>query len=251
VGLLFIVKCKDSLEFFANRFKAIAEGDVGLEAEACLKPFSFADFFKDTPWLNIPADRQAIFIPPLYPRVGLLGGSSDGAPKVSKLQALAAARKKKAQEQKSSYITGVEKPMAGLNINDDSQAGNGPSSNESAPAQKPTSRGFPLRKRKDSNPHEKTAKAPPTEWEPEQNIPESFDIEPLDQATPSAFASTMFSNPSQPPTSQHPSSIFTLPYSATTAQITTDPFAGPSPDDVVIAAQSKGSTNSASSKLKK
>jgi len=233
------------------RFKDVIERNTELRLEICSRPFSFADFFKDTPWFNIPTDRQAILIPPSYPRGGLLGGSSDGAPKVSKLQALAAARKKKAQEQRSSDSTGVEKPMASMNIKDNSQTGHLPASKESTHVQKPASRGFPLRKRKDSNPHEKTPKAPPTEREPDQDNPESLDIEPLDQATPSAFASTMFSNPSQPPTSQHPSSIFTLPYSATAAPTTTDPFAGPSPDDVVIAAQSKGSTNSASSKLKK
>ena len=59
--------------------------------------FSVADFFSDSPWLNIPDDRRGeILIEPLYPRCGLLGGASkpDGAPK-SKLAALAAARKKK------------------------------------------------------------------------------------------------------------------------------------------------------------
>jgi len=197
----------------------------------CSKPFSFADFFKDSPWLNIPMDRQAIFIAPLYPRGGLLGGSSDGAPKMSKLQALAAARKKKAQEQKANEGTGVEKPMAGLTLSE-GRMGN------DADVPKPASRSFPLRKRKDSNPHEKVPKASPVETE--QNDPDTqMDITPLDQAEPSAFADTMFSKP----TRQHPSNLFTLPYVATTAATqTADPFAGPSPDDIVIAAQSKGST---------
>jgi len=197
----------------------------------CSKPFSFADFFKDSPWLNIPMDRQAIFIAPLYPRGGLLGGSSDGAPKMSKLQALAAARKKKAQDQKANEGTGVEKPMASLTLNE-GRMGNG------GDAPKPASRSFPLRKRKDSNPHEKVPKASPVETE--QNDPDTqMDITPLDQAEPSAFANTMFSKPPR----QHPSNLFTLPYVATTAATqTADPFAGPSPDDIVIAAQSKGST---------
>jgi elongation factor 1 alpha-like protein len=198
----------------------------------CSKPFSFADFFKDSPWLNIPMDRQAIFIAPLYPRGGLLGGSSDGAPKMSKLQALAAARKKKAQEQKANEGTGVEKPMAGLTLNE-GRMGNG------GDAPKPSSRSFPLRKRKDSNPHEKVPKASPVGQE--QSDPDTqMDITPLDQAESSAFANTMFSSPTRP----HPSNLFTLPYVATTAAQTqtADPFAGPSPDDIVIAAQSKGST---------
>src|ERR1700709_1407075 len=125
----------------------------------CSKPFSFAEFFKDSPWLNIPPERQTIFLAPLYPRGGLLGGSSDGTPKMSKLQALAAARKKKAQEQKTSRGLGVEKPMASLSLNEeeDNVSTEGP-----APRQ---SRGFPLRKRKDSNPHEKLLKARPIEKE--------------------------------------------------------------------------------------
>ena len=71
---------------------------------------------------------------------------------------------------------------------------------------------------------------------------------PLDQAEPSAFANTMFSTPSKP--FQQSDSVFTLPYNATPIA-NNDPFAGPSPDDVVMAAQSKGSTISASSRPKK
>jgi elongation factor 1 alpha-like protein len=187
------------------------------------------------PWLNIPLDRQASFIAPLYPRGGLLGGSADGAPKMSKLQALAAARKKKAQEQKSGGSTGVEAPMAKLTLEQSK-------STEQKPA---PSRGFPQRKRKDSSPHEKA----PTPIERESSKEESQDIPmetpPLDQAEPSAFANTMFSTPSK--SSKQPDSFFTLPYNAAPTA-NTDPFAGPSPDDVVMAAQSKGSTISASKK---
>ena len=63
----------------------------------CSVHFSITDFFSDCPWLDVPKDRLGeILVEPLYPRGGLLGGSSkpDGAPK-SKLAALAAARKKK------------------------------------------------------------------------------------------------------------------------------------------------------------
>lgn len=97
-----------------------------------------------------------------------------------------------------------------------------------------------MRKRKDSNPHEKASKAPPIEKPVEVDV-EAMDIEPLDQAEPSAFANTMFSNTSPPAPAQ--ASLFSLPYAANVTSIVTNPFAGPSPDDVVIAAQSKGSTN--------
>lgn len=142
---------------------------------------------------------------------------------MSKLQALAAARKKKTQEKSD---TGVEKPMAGLNINEDTE--------------KPASRGFPLRKRKDSNEHQKVPKASPLPKEPEPSTPPPE--EPPQQAEPSAFANTMFSSPSQPPR-QPSENVFTLPYTASSsaAASAANPFLGPSPDDIVIAAQSKGS----------
>lgn len=67
----------------------------------CATPFTAKEFFRDCPWLRIPADREAeILIEPLYPRLGLLGGSSsagDGG-KMSKLAALAAKRRQKENE---------------------------------------------------------------------------------------------------------------------------------------------------------
>jgi elongation factor 1 alpha-like protein len=60
------------------------------------------DFFSDTPWLQVPEERKAeIHVEPQHPDLGtgLLGGASDSAgPKVSKLAALAAARRKKENE---------------------------------------------------------------------------------------------------------------------------------------------------------
>jgi elongation factor 1 alpha-like protein len=206
-------------------------GEIG----SCKRPFSFAEFFKDTPWLSIPADREAVLIAPLYPRGGLLGGASDGVPKMSKLQALAAARKKKAQDEKSGGGSVVERPMAVLNIGSDEKP-------TETVAPKPGLRSFPIRKRKDSNPHEKSP-TKPQHIDRSLEIPsESEPVPALDQAPPSAFASTMFSSTFQP--QRQPENLFTLPYTATVSSPVADPFAGPSPDDVVIAAQSKGSTNS-------
>ncbi|KAG4436574.1 hypothetical protein IFR05_007928 [Cadophora sp. M221] len=208
----------------------------------CSKPFSYADFFKDMPWLDIPQDRQALFIAPLYPRGGLLGGSSDGGPKISKLQALAASRKKKAQEQKSGGNSGVEKPMENLTLNSSSGKEKGPSS-----PTKSISRGFPIRKRKDSNEHEKAVKPTHVERQPEPTLDAEMEETALDQAEPSAFANTMFScsSPTTATSRPYPSNFFSLPYSNTAAPPTTaDPFAGPSPDDVVIAAQSKAKGSS-------
>lgn len=220
--------------------EVLQEGAEGWLAElpTCATPFSVRDFFRDMPWLNVPLERQTVFVEPLYPRGGLLGGSSDGAPKMSKLQALAAARKKKAQEQKSGS-SGMEKPMSELSINGTSKDED---STETTPR---ASRGFPIRKRKDSAPHEKQPKiSSPRKDVPKDGPDTQMDAEPFDQAEPSAFASTMFSSPL---TSAPSANLFTLPYTAT-ATTAADPFAGPSPDDVVIAAQSKGPTISGSSK---
>ena len=218
---------------------------------ACSKSFSSTDFFKDTPWLNVPAYRQTVFIAPLYPCGGLLGGSSSGVPKMSKLQALAAARKKKAQEQKSGASSEADKPMAQLSLShDDEQRGSvTPSKSKSTestietPKQGP--RYFRLKKRKNSDPHEMASKTPPAETHQEQeNLEMDMDSLFVDQARPSAFANTMFGSADEFPARQRPSTLFTIPYVAT-ASASADAFAGPSPDDVVISAQSKGSTSSA------
>lgn len=67
-------------------------------------------FFDDTPWLRVPLCRQGTVREiPCHPRGGLLGGSSTlGKGKVSKLQALAAARKKKEAERISQSSEGSE-----------------------------------------------------------------------------------------------------------------------------------------------
>lgn len=67
----------------------------------CTGSITAKDFFHDCPWLKIPHERRGeILIEPLYPQGRLLGGSSSsGEPKVSKLAALAAARRKKENEQ--------------------------------------------------------------------------------------------------------------------------------------------------------
>jgi elongation factor 1 alpha-like protein len=69
------------------------------------KHFSATDFFCDSPWLNIPSSRKAdILVEPLYPRLGLLGGAPETAGKISKLAALAAARKKEVERNDTEKI---------------------------------------------------------------------------------------------------------------------------------------------------
>lgn len=69
--------------------------DISCPSPGCDGTFSVGGYFKDAPWLNIPEDRRGeILIEPLYPPGRLLGGSPSQG-KVSKIAALAAARKKK------------------------------------------------------------------------------------------------------------------------------------------------------------
>jgi len=201
------------------------------------------DFFFDMPWGRVPPHLQTAFIKPPS-RGGLLGGSGESAPKMSKLQALAAARKKKAQEQKSNGDAGVEKPMAELSINEKTAPPPKLSETEST---KPSSRSFPLRKRKDSNPHEKIEKPPAIEDENKMVEEEVALLEP-DHVEPSAFASTMFGRTNSPQ-KKKPAPVFSMPYNMATSTLQTDPFSGPSPDDVVLAAQSQSKgVNSSSAK---
>lgn len=217
--------------------------------QVCATPFSASEFFKDMPWLNVSHERQATFIPPEYPKGGLLGGSSNDAPKMSKLQALAAARKKKAQEQKGAALE-VEKPMANLSlgpVEEQKPDAAVKRTAESADGLTPKQRGFPLRKRKDSNPHEKVSKQQPSSRDVVVSENSRLDASSVYQAPPSAFASTMFQT-AEPRPGPPLDNKFTMPYISNPIAMPANPFAGPSPDDVVMAAQSKGSTHSAKSK---
>lgn len=194
-----------------------------------LKTSSYRYFFIKMPWLNIPQKDQTTFIAPSVPRCGLLGGSSSsGPPKISKLQALAATRKKMLEQQKSKTGMSSEDPLALLNSSQCIQAGATENSSNRI-----TPRSFPIRKRRVSNPIDPNLN-------PTQKIVSKLEENSVEEnnlsvrANPSAFASTMFSSiPSENPR-QH----FIIP--CPTNISLTDPFVDPSPDDVVLAAQSKG-----------
>ncbi|KAL4943711.1 hypothetical protein BDV06DRAFT_210829 [Aspergillus oleicola] len=224
--------------------------------------FSAAEFFRDSPWLNIPAHRKAdILVEPLYPRIGLRGGAPEnGGGKMSKLAALAAARKKK----------GGEKAPA-------------PSSAGATDATQPsTGEGAPLSLRerlassgKSAKPSERTPsvqclgksrfgqsqspeKPPPEQKTPDApNVPATTGLEDAIKdvqieeekekpatnirATPSTFAVTMVGDDTRPKMTE-PSHLYTntLDLIKIYGQDLAEPFdfAGPSPDDVVLNAQS-------------
>jgi hypothetical protein len=185
-------------------------------------PLSMKEFFADTPWLQVPPERLTeITMEPRYPELGtgLLGGASD-APggKVSKLAALAAARRKRENTPvQSGALTGLaalRKPR------DDSRK---------APAEKPKqkdeltskveakpqpsapSKGLkldlPIRKKRNAEAaaceeiNDTTQPAKSTPVSPNQEIPDGIPepkrprYRPSEyQSKPSGFASTMFGN---------------------------------------------------------
>ncbi|KAI1000570.1 HBS1-like protein [Podosphaera aphanis] len=212
-----------------------------IQSREKLKHLSFADFFKETPWLNVPFELQATLLPPVTPMGGLLGGSGD-PPKMSKLQTLAAARKKMAQERKSTASMATEEP---IHLRTSRYAGDSLSSGGQSASPK-ISRSFPIRRRKPSDAAEQNLDpAKMIKLELEQASPRDCVL--IDKAEPSEFANIMFSNS----TPEHPRKNFTINF-ATEDSLTTDPFAGPSPDDVVLAAQSKASSQkTVQSKTKK
>lgn len=227
---------------------------------SCLVPFSAADFFRDSPWLEIPKDRRGeILVEPLHPRGGLLGGASiqDGPPK-SKLAALAAARKKKenlrSEDSKAKSTTssvalldklGSKSPESyadgifrRLNIQD-----TGP--NQISSGQ--TTKKYPTRRRQ--SPEIRPAEDPQATQAP--TILGSVDdgkieLKSVPAASPSTFARTIFSsNTKSKNTILDPIQSSYLYASLAQSDTEFNAFAGPSPEDIVAKAQnSKGSVRS-------
>ncbi|GIC84754.1 putative translation elongation factor EF-1 subunit [Aspergillus udagawae] len=230
--------------------------------------FSAKDFFRDSPWLNVPAHRKAeILIEPLYPRLGLLGGAPESSGKVSKLAALAAARKKKETDKPASGApttpgvagspekTPVESKLASLSLRE-RLAGNGKPQKPPESGQLPRTlgRGTPLESplaQKKLSPEPLKAKSPETiALEPAAKklpVDEEVGKEEKEQpkvnirASPSTFASTIVGVNMRPQITE-PSHLYssTVDLMQIYGQDLTEPFdfAGPSPDDVVLNAQS-------------
>ncbi|OJD30344.1 elongation factor tu gtp binding domain-containing protein [Diplodia corticola] len=216
---------------------------------------SSADFFSDTPWLNVPAHRQGRLSEAYTaPRGYLLGGSS----KPSKLAALAAARKKKQEEAKAttSGSTGhvgepaSDKAIALLDrLKTKTEAPpEGQSSESSILTEKTntdgeakaqtTHRAYPTRRKKSPSPaREEPVSQPELQPEPEEQ-PAAKRVKLEDVlGAPSTFASSMFG---PRPGGQLDNPMFMLPYTSYPEYAKAKPFAGPSPDDVVLNAQTKG-----------
>ncbi len=229
---------------------------IPIGTKSCCSSSLAAEFFKDSPWLNIQMERRGeILIEPSYPRGRLLGGSPAQGGKVSKLAALAAARKKKDQEKNhdiSSWSSttsvalldklggkvknpgrNVIPPDNGLQVSEEKI------SEQISMPSKPL---LPVRKRKCSDiifPREEDSNDA-------QNLP-TLDIEVQEPrqpvlvptATPSMFARVMFGmtdRVQELPSERLKRMILTLPQGQNAEM---NPFAGPSPDDIVSKAQQK------------
>jgi elongation factor 1 alpha-like protein len=225
----------------------LAQGETALTAFTSFSSKSragFSHYFRDMPWGNIPKDRETTFVPPLRPSGGLLGGSS-AQPKMSKLQALAAARKKKAEEKSASQdnVEHTRTKMTELSV------GDAPSADGKllVPDNEKVPLSGPFGKRLKTSESTAEGRSPVIDSEPtrpELSQPLSGTVKgpnnepPVEKAQQSAFAQTLFGTPSnifQRPRQESYSLYADLPSSVL------DAFSQPSPDDVVLAAQAKGS----------
>ena len=211
------------------------------------------DFFKDSPWFNVPKDRLGeILIEPLHPRGGLLGGMSkqDGQPK-SKLAALAAARKKK-ENQKPEESETITNSIALLDRLGGKSTGSMktkasipsvPSLDDRTAESATNVRRSKYPGRKASNRSTSPAKPPPKTTSvmgspaPSMAVEEETRSAPV--ATPSDFAQAMFGSSWKATESDlHCSLSHVLQPFPNRTEST---FVGPSPDDTILEAQhSKG-----------
>ncbi|GAW13989.1 hypothetical protein ANO14919_033810 [Xylariales sp. No.14919] len=227
-----------------------SEDDKRLERRPHL---SLAGFFYDMPWLNIPDGRRTVFIEPYRPIGGLLGGSSSSG-KMSKLQALAAARKKKAQDQRleNRKVQSPEKDAA----LETAKEPNKPISGILAArlGGREDEKPLPIQ----TNPQVKSTPDKATEC-PDIAITQASTsgvstttnppFDPFDLAAPSAFAQTLL-GPSTSWAAPVPRNQYPIPYMSLTSSVT-DAFSEPSPDDVVLIAQSKASNKKLAASTKK
>lgn len=193
------------------------------------------DFFSDTPWLKVAPERLSTMkLVSTSPRGGLLGGSG----KPSKLAALAAARRKREEENQALANKNENlAPDRTISLLDQLGNNNG-KGNDAEPAST-------HRERRNLSfrpaPKQETKVEEPSNKVQETEKVEPATIVPDVKGTPSTFAMTMFgprmaaeSFTADTPVNKANSSILIHEFPSDKA------FASPSPDDVVLNAQAKG-----------
>ncbi|KAI0459124.1 hypothetical protein F5B21DRAFT_457304 [Xylaria acuta] len=206
---------------------------------------SLVELFHDMPWLDIPNERRTLFIEPPRPCGGLLGGSAPSG-KMSKLQALAAARKKKADEQKSE-----NRKLESQKTLSSSETLKQPTKHTSNPlverlSGKQDIKPLPIHTKTQAHPaSDRTAKdSDAVTTQPCMSDLSTTEDPSLDAliAAPSALARTLFgSSTSRSAPVPRKQQCYELPYMRFLTSSVADAFSEPSPDDVVLAAQSKAS----------
>ena len=207
--------------------------------------------FDDMPWLNVPHHRQAVLLAPPRPRGGgLLGGGE--APKMSKLQALAAARKKKAEDKKGQDRTAqVEGSMKRMSITEGPSKESTDSSPNPAKRQKNTendtleprqtetsSQSAAISQTKQLDASRDDVAAQPTSLA--SPSPPAVVQVSVARSYPSVFAQTLCGSAPDARRANR-SDVFAMPYASSPA-FRAEAFSEPSPDDIVLAAQAKGSS---------
>ncbi|KAL7895235.1 hypothetical protein HDV64DRAFT_257469 [Trichoderma sp. TUCIM 5745] len=219
--------------------------DVPLDARMfpiVMKPRISSTFFDDMPWLEIPKEREAVFIEPPRSVGGLLGGSSS-APKMSKLQALAALRKKKAEEKKDQErVTPPEDGVSKLSLSDNRNKENTSLGSKLEPDSAVASNALVQEKEMPKGPVDNSVKGhagSPAIKENELNANTKPEAEPVvsHSHAPSAFARTLFGPTLERDQAQRPH-VFAMPYTQSSSFLA-NAFSEPSPDDIVLAAQAK------------
>lgn len=205
-----------------------------------------ANFFADMPWMNIPEHRRTVLVAPPPACGGLLGGSS-GGPKMSKLQALAAARKKKTQEVKKNddlVILPKEVPTSGTKSTppEDAPAAWSPPPAVEMPAVGRESAQEPhqdSRASKIQSGNVDSVSSAPRKRPHSTTLDGTVDDTPeIQKRTPSTFAQTLLPFASGTPLAYR--RLYPLPWMVhTTMEALQEVFEKPSPDDVVLAAQSQ------------
>jgi elongation factor 1 alpha-like protein len=163
---------------------------------------------------------------------------------MSKLQALAAARKKKADEQKSEKgVDSVREQVSKLSVaplSGKHKENVKPSSPATAATSRTaTSAGTLCRDQSPQDGRQRQVSAASQDRmdvEPPTSAPNEPDPTP---AAPSAFAQTLFGSTTTP-SAPIPRNHYPFPYMSFNPSVA-DAFSEPSPDDVVLTAQSKGS----------
>ncbi|KAI1777040.1 hypothetical protein F4818DRAFT_408903 [Hypoxylon cercidicola] len=243
-----------SVTYLATKFIAPLSKKKGVGKDEATRHISFASFFGDMPWLDIPKDRQTIFVEPPRNRGGLLGGASTSG-KMSKLQALAAARKKKADEQNpEEKLRRVTQHLSSLSTAP-GQPGSTkenvrppqPSTGEAAGLtgaikttifQRATFEQVKVENEGLQNQLD-TAEKQPVQSPLAAASPPLPIAKPPEIATPSPFARALLrpTNCSTTPSRR----TYPFPYINVTSS-SADAFSAPSPDDVVLRAQSQASS---------